>query len=266
MTPPRRARKSAALTEAAADVLGNAVTAEELLPPAPRVPFGTLNERQLHAALKAHYHVAGDLIEAKLAGCEIDLLRGELIIEIQTGNFTRLRRKLQALLPRLDAGHRVRIVLPIALHKWIVRLGEQGERISRRKSPLRGRPETACADLVYLGALLREPRIEVELALIHEEELRRKTGARRWRTQGWGTHERRLLEFVEARRLQMPGGLLTLLPAGLPERFTSADIAALGGIKPELARQMLYCLRVAGLVDTDGKAGRAVAHRLVTGG
>ena len=56
--------------------------------------IGTLRETDLHAALKRLYAEPGDVLEARVDGYVIDLLRGELAIEFQTHNFHAIRRKL----------------------------------------------------------------------------------------------------------------------------------------------------------------------------
>ena len=62
----------------------------------------------------------------------IDLVRadGELV-EVQTGSFSPLRAKLDALLDR----HRMRIVHPIPAQRRILRVDEHGEVLSTRPSP-----------------------------------------------------------------------------------------------------------------------------------
>ena len=71
--------------------------------------IGTLNEGALHAQLKDWYSVDGDLFEHPVDGCVIDIVRGELLVEIQTGGFAPLRKKLD----RLLGSHPVRLVAPI---------------------------------------------------------------------------------------------------------------------------------------------------------
>ncbi len=95
---------------------------------------GTLREKPLHAALKRWYAEPGDGIEVAVDGFVVDLVRNGLLIEIQTRGFASLKRKLTQLLER----HSVRIVHPVAETRWIVRLGEEGEVLSRRRSPRRG--------------------------------------------------------------------------------------------------------------------------------
>ena len=80
--------------------------------------IGSLRETSLHASLKSWWAHPGDLLEAKVDGYVVDLLRGETVIEIQTGHFSAIRPKLHALL----ACRPVCLVHPIAVERWIVRL------------------------------------------------------------------------------------------------------------------------------------------------
>ncbi len=49
--------------------------------------IGTLNEKPLHAALKEYYAKPDDQFEVSVDGFVIDIVQGDLLIEIQTGNF-----------------------------------------------------------------------------------------------------------------------------------------------------------------------------------
>src|SRR5512144_110778 len=102
---------------------------------APANGINTLNEKSLHASLKQWYASPGDQLEVRVDGYIIDLVRGDLLVEIQTGGFSPLKRKLA----RLVQSHPVRLVYPIAQEKWITRLPlEEGGKSQQRKSPKRG--------------------------------------------------------------------------------------------------------------------------------
>ena len=78
--------------------------------------IGTLNEKPLHASLKQWMAEPGDRFEVPLDGFFIDVVRDELLIEIQTGGFSPLKKKLR----QLTKSHPVRLVYPIAAEKWLV--------------------------------------------------------------------------------------------------------------------------------------------------
>jgi len=108
--------------------------------------IGTLAEKSLHADLKAWVEQPNDQIEVRVDGFVIDIVRSDLLIEIQTRNFSGIKRKLQKLLDK----HQIHLLHPIAQEKWIVRQTTDGELISRRKSPKRGRIEDIFNQLIYV--------------------------------------------------------------------------------------------------------------------
>jgi endonuclease III-like uncharacterized protein len=72
--------------------------------------IGLLNEKQLHASLKQWYARPGDQFEVAVGRFVIDIVRGDLFIEIQTGNFASVKSKLT----NLADSHQVRLIYPIA--------------------------------------------------------------------------------------------------------------------------------------------------------
>jgi hypothetical protein len=219
--------------------------------------IGTLNEKPLHAALKAWYARPGDRFEVPVDGYLVDIVRGRLLVEIQTSGFSPLKRKLEALSRR----HRVRLVYPIARDKWIVRMAKRGRRVlGRRRSPKRGAVEDLFSELVSMPGLLAKTRFTIEVLLIQEEEVRRHDPRRAWRRRGWVTCERRLLDVVDRRLFESPADLAALLPGDLPKVFTTADVAAAIARPRWLAQKMAYCLREMGMIEAVGKRGNAVRY------
>jgi hypothetical protein len=227
-----------------------------------RPGIGTLRERPLHADLKRWYARMGDDIESAVDGYVVDIVRGDLLVEIQTGDFVKLRPKLLALLGR---GHRVRVVHPIAIDRWIVQVDADGQRLGRRRSPRHGALADLAAELVSFPQLVTHPGLEIEVLLIAEEEYRVHRPGRCWRRKGWVTLERRLVDVLDRAVVAGPTDLARLLPAGLPERFTAAELAALLGRPRRIAQQLAYCLRLGGAIEAVGKRGRAAEYRIVPG-
>ncbi len=218
--------------------------------------MGTLREGPLHAALKRWYAEEGDLVEEPVDGFVIDLVRDGVLIEIQTRGFASMARKLGMLL----ADHPVRVVHPIAVDRWIVKVDDDGVVTSRRRSPKHGVPADVFGELVGVTAHLAHPGLTVELVLTREEELRRHEPGRAWRRGGWVVQERRLVEVVDRVVVGGPAGWSSLLPADLPDPFTTADLAEQLGRPRRLGQQMAYCLRHAGVLVAVGKRGGAVLH------
>jgi len=214
-----------------------------------------LNERPLHAAIKQWIAQPGDRLESLVDGYIIDVVRGDLLIEVQTGNFGAIRDKLAD----LSARHPVRLVHPIAAEKWIVtRPADGAER--RRKSPRRGSLEDVFQELVHLPDLMAEEDFSLEVLLIREEEVRRPAPPRgRWR-RDWTREERRLVEVLERRVFRTPADLAALLPAGLPDPFTARDLAGQAGRPLRLAQKVVYSLRRMDALRICGKRGRSLLY------
>jgi len=218
------------------------------------IGIGTHRETSLHAALKAWYARPGDRIEAAIDGYIIDVVRDDLLIEIQTRGFAALTAKLTTLLAR----HRVRLVHPIARERTIVRIDADGETLlGQRRSPKRGRVEQVFAELVRFPALIHHPHFALEVLLTREEEVRCHDGKGSWRRKGWSIVDRRLLGVDESVRLESVADLRALLPPDLPQPFTTQDLAVALGLPRRLAQQMAYCLSRAEAITPAGKRGRA---------
>jgi len=221
--------------------------------------IGTLREKPLHASLKRWYARKGDRIEVPVDGYVIDLVRDDLLIEVQTRGFSSMKQKITAL---LGLGHHVRIVHPIPIDKWIVKVDADGTVLSRRRSPRHGNPTDIFAELVSFPDLVAHSHLEVEVLSTIEEEYRRHTPGRSWRRNGWTIVERRLVEVVDTLLFKHTEDLAGLLPRDLPETFTTADLAERLGRPRRAAQQMAYCLRKVEAIVAVGKNGNAVEYRV----
>ena len=221
--------------------------------------IGLINEKPLHASLKQWYARPGDRFEVPVDGFVIDIVRDDLLIEIQTRNFASINSKLR----RLTRSYEVRLVYPVVLEKWIVRLAAVGGGIDvRRKSPKRGRLEDLFWELVSIPQLLSHPNFSLEVLLIREEEMRRYEGKRKsWRRKGWVTEGRRLVDVLDRRLFVNAADWLAFVPDGL-ESFTTKDLATLADTRRDLAQKMAYCLRQARMIELIGRQGRANLYRV----
>lgn len=219
--------------------------------------IGVLREGPLHAALKEALARPGDRIEVPVGRFVIDLVRadGELV-EIQTGGFGGLTPKLDALLDE----HRMRIVYPVAAARRIVRVDEEGQVVSARRSPRRAGVVDLFDRLVTFPSLLAHPHLTIEVLLVAEDHVRAPAPTQvRRRTRDPG--ERRLTEILEHVELRTPDDLLAALPALPDGPFTTAELGALLGTRRVLSQRAAYCLRHLGLIEPSGMRGRAPLHR-----
>lgn len=213
--------------------------------------IGQLAERSLHAALKEHLAQPGDRFEVKLGRYVIDIVRGDLLIEVQTRHLYALRPKLLRLLEE----HRVHLVHPLPAERWIIREGRDGRR-TRRKSPKHATARDIFSELVRIPDLAAHPNLTLEVLLIREEQLWHDDGQGSWRRGRWSLIDTRLLGVAETVAFNHPADYLGLLPP-LPETFTNADLAKTKGWNAHLAGKATYALRAMGALASVGKRGRA---------
>lgn len=220
----------------------------------PDPAFGRMAERSLHAALKAWYRREGDVEEQPVEGYLVDLVRGDLLIEIQTRNFGGIRRKLAA----LSAAHAVRVIHPVAATRWIVKLDAKGAEGKRRRSPRKGSLLSLFDELVHVAEVAASPNLSFEVLLTEEEELRRPLRRNR---KGWTSFDRRLVRVVDRRVFASRGDWRGVLPEGLPETWTTSELAGGLAIPRFLAQRIAYCLRRMGIIEAVGKRGGALLYR-----
>lgn len=214
--------------------------------------IGELNERSLHRALKALYAVPGSLTEQSIDGYVADIVIGERIIEIHTGIFWPLKKKL----PRLLASHPVTLVHPIAKDRYIVKPAAG----TRRKSPKHGSVFGVFAAIASIPMLLGHPNLTLEVVITVEEEVRVPDERRNRRRGGWTAVDRRLVEVVEIHRIRSMGDLFALLDPWLPDEFTTRDLAAAMASSRRLGQQAAFCFREAGVCRICGKVGNALVY------
>jgi len=227
----------------------------DMAPPGNSKSIGTIQEGSLHASLKAWYMLPGDLSEVTVDGYLVDIVRGELLIEIQTRNFTSLKRKLKALIER----HRVRLVFPIPKEKWIGYVTADREvPLGWRRSPRRGSLEDLFYELVSFPQLVRNPSFSLDVLLIREEELRRRIahGSRK----GWGTVDHRLIDVLDHATFKSPLDFRNLLPRAMRSPFTTRDLANELRLSHNLAQKMAYCLREMGAIEVVGRRGKSLLY------
>lgn len=224
--------------------------------------IGTLREGPLHAAIKDRLAVPGDRAEVKVGRFAIDLVRadGELV-EVQTGGFGPLGRKLDALLDE----HRMRVVFPVPARRRIVRIDEHGEIVSSRMSAKRCTELELFDRLVSWPTLVAHPNLTIEVLLCDEDHVRgpeagRSRSGRRTRDPG----VRQLNDIIERVEVAGPRDALALLPEGtFAEPLTTRELAKQLKIGRVLATRIVYCLRAMDLVQSAGNRGRSPLYSLV---
>jgi hypothetical protein len=218
------------------------------------------NEKSLHSAIRSWYSLPEDRFEVKIDDFVIDIVRDHLLIEIQTKNFSAIRKKLRSLVKK----HEVLLVYPLPLRKWIVRVTRRsGEVISRRKSPKTGRITDLFYELMRIPDLVNEENFSLEVLMIEEEEIWCDDGKGSWRRRGASIKDKKLISVLGRARFKGKADFLRLLPSNLPQPLTNKSLAKCLRIPVRQSRRMTYSLRKMGAMREAGKNGRELLFEIV---
>ena len=216
-------------------------------------------ETSLHRELKEFYCDDASAREVSVRGYRIDAIVDGTLIEIQQASLAALRQKTKTLLET----HRVTVVKPLCALKTIIRLKRRnGPTAWTRISPRHETIYDMFDDLVHFVEVFPHPQLTLEVLLTEQEETRVPKRKRWFRAKDFTVADRRLVAVRSRHTFQTNADLCQLLPAGLADTFTTADIARLAKIPRGLAQKMAYCLRRTGAVTIAGKRRNAVVYAL----
>lgn len=221
--------------------------------------IGTLKEKSLHAELKNWLKLPGDKIESPVDGYIIDIVRGDLLIEIQTQNFSAIRKKLEKLL----INHRVRLIYPIVQNKWIIGLDRNGDQITKRRlSPKHNSYVNIFEELVRIPNIMLNSNLVIEALIVNVEETRLNDGKGSWKRKGWSIIDRKLVNLIDQKVFHISMDYLTLIPKSLKFPFTNYELSKALQKSIRLARMMTYCLRKNNILKVIGKKEKALLYDL----
>ena len=217
-------------------------------------------ETTLHRQLKQFYADAQSQEEVTLDNYRIDVVRGDVLVEIQLGPMAAIRDKVK----KLIMNHCVLVVKPIILRKHLVKLSARdGDRLSRRRSPKRGTMMNLFDELVYCTRLFPHPNLCIDVPLIEMEEIRFPGHGRRRRQRenDFQIQDQILLSVESIQRFATAADLLQLIPSTLPKTFHTGHLAEATGQSREKAQKIAYCFRHMKLTKEVGKEGNAHLYR-----
>jgi len=213
--------------------------------------IGTLNEGGLHRGLKRWLAEPGDRFEVPMGEFVIDIVRGDLLVEIQTGSIGAMGRKLDHLLEE----HRIRIVHPMAATRWLEQPGKP-----RRRSPAKLGLWNLFDELVSIPTLLDHPNLELQVLLVEETEIRSGTDMVRRGRRG-RIVDRQLEAVIDERLFTRAEELLDVIPASLADPFTTAELATAARLRRDLAQRACYVLRHACLISEVDRTKAGARYR-----
>lgn len=192
--------------------------------------INTYNESSLHNTLKTLYSVTKNgRTEVKLNGYIYDIITDEDgIFEIQTKNLSKLLPKLMA---TLEGGGKITVVYPIIAEKKVFLYDDDGNILSKRKSPKKQTIYSIFDELTGIYPVLLNKNFTLEVLQIKMIEERKRTSQpvqssnkkRRFK-HDWIKTNKRLEDIIETRQFKSADDYIKLLPADLPKSFCAKDL------------------------------------------
>ncbi len=187
--------------------------------------INTYNETDLHHTLKNLYTDEHAKQEHSLKGLVCDIYaKNNKIIEIQTGHFISLKKKLTTLLP----DYTVEIIYPIITNAYIRMLNEDGTERSYRKSPKHGSFFQIFRELSAITDHLSSQNLYIRVLYIDAEIIKIDDKKGRSRYKNPRIINKRLLSLNKEELFCGIEDLITSIMKNIPHTFTSKDIQKMG--------------------------------------
>lgn len=221
--------------------------------------IGTLGEKTVHSTLKQYLSRDLSSQEIKIGSYFADVCVDGHIFEIQTRQFNKLRAKLDFFL----ADHPVTVVYPVTYYnylRWVT--PDTGEITAPKKSTRRGNPLQVFAELYRIRPYLSHPNFSLKIVLMDMEEYRMLDGYGKDKKKRATKCDKFPLSLVAEYDIETPRDYMMLLPAELPEVFTTKDFAKAAKIPVGLAQTTLLLLSELNIALRTGKQGNAYLYEL----
>lgn len=220
--------------------------------------IGTLAEKTVHSVLKSYYSPDTLNHEVKIGGFVADICTGNEILEIQTRNFDKLRRKLTAYLELSP----VTIVYPIHNIKYLRWVNPQtGEISPPRKSPKKGSPYSIFPELYRIKDYLLHPNLKLKIVMLDLEEYRFLDGWSQDKKKGSSRCDRIPTELINEITIDNLTSYQLLIPEALSTNFTSREYKSASGLSLKQAQTALLVLYYVGAVERIGKKGNTYIYK-----
>ena len=216
--------------------------------------IGRLSEKYIHRTLKYYLEPDESKHEIEYLGSVADIRNEEGITEIQTRAFEYLAPKLKKFLKE----DKVTLVCPIIKTKYITTLTEDGEVISRKKSPMQKGLSDVAIELYKIKEFILDKNLEIRLIFLAAEADRTLiSNTSRPKYKKGRVYPCEILEEITLREID---DFRILLPDALPEKFLRSEYNK--AIK-ERTKFSYYALKLCehlGFVKQVGKRGNAFIY------
>lgn len=222
--------------------------------------IGTLSEKTVHAVLKNYYAKDTSHHEIRVNNFIADIVINDEIIEIQSGNFDKLRRKLTSFLPLYP----VTLVYPIHRHKQIYWINPQTGEISKpRKSPKKRTIYEVFPELYKIKNFLCHDNLKLIIVLIDVDDYRYLDGWSKDKKRGCTRSDCIPTKLIRELFINSVSDYQVFLPENLNDNFTSRDFAKAASIPLPLSQKTLNILHHMEIVVRTGKKGNAYLYKKI---
>ena len=226
--------------------------------------IGTLGEKRMHALIKRYLCPNADFHEVAMEGARYvaDVRVGDEILEVQTGGFFPMKKKIDYYLQKTPC--QVTVVHPIPAVKWISWIDPVTYDISKpKRSPRRGTLLDLLPELYSLLPMLKNERLSFRVLLLEVQEFRWRNGYSRDRKRGSERYERLPVSLLEDRSFTTPEDFAALLPEELKTgEFTVKQFSAATHLRGRDAYSAVHALEEMGVLLPVAPIGRAMAFRV----
>ncbi len=222
--------------------------------------IGTYKEKRLHQILKKFIEDDEACHEIPIGVYVADILRGNEIIEVQTGSFYPMKEKLRYYLEETQFS--VNIVRPLPYIKWCLWIDpESGEIKSRKRSPKKTLPRDVMRDWLYLCDFLGNERLKITYLLLEEEEYRFLCGWSTDKKKGSKRFQMMPIGLIDEKIYSAADDYLEFFPDTLVRTFTASEYMKASGIRSYGGYAALKILCHLGFIEkSEEKRGRSFLY------
>ena len=242
--------------------------------------IGTMSEKRMHKTFK-HFVCDDDschevrirpdgsavisestpqrISETGRGGFIADVFSNGDIIEIQTGGFYPMKKKLEFYLQNTD--FRVTVLHPLVGIKWTVWIDpETGETTKRRRSPKKENLQSLLPELFWISEHLRSERLYFRIPVIEAEEYKMLDGYGKDKKKRATKYERFPISLINDVTYRADEICEALFPTELTGEFTSSDFTKATGLRGRKLSSALKLLCLCSVIEKCGKRGRSFIY------
>lgn len=223
-----------------------------------RLGIGTLGEKTLHAILKNFYEPNEEYHEIPIEGYVADIFVKDSIIEIQTGQFQRMREKLKAFLPLYP----VTIVYPVAEKRQLRWIDPETGEIQDGRATKKLNPYQIFPELYKIKPFLKDENLKICIVVLDMEEYKLLNGWGEKKKNHASKYDRVPSRVVKEIRMECPEDYMQFIPIELEGEFTVKEFAKAARCSQEQASVTMNILYEMEVVKRVGKQGNAFVYQV----